>query len=71
MLIPIIKDMGSVEAELKEIKITLKELDEKVSELLDERDALAIMSLTEKSLSEFLSQEPDLYTLKDVKVKYR
>lgn len=69
MLIPIIKNMSSVEAELKEIKITLKELNEKVSELLDEREVLAIMSLTEKSLSEFLSQEPELYTVKDVKVR--
>jgi hypothetical protein len=43
-------DMGTIEAELRDIKITLKEMSGK--------------------LQEFLSREPDLYTPRDVKVRY-
>lgn len=63
--------MNGGEAELREIKDTLRELNKKLNELLDEREALDMMSLSEKSLSEFLSGEPDLYTLHDVKVRYK
>ncbi|MEE8168079.1 MAG: hypothetical protein V3T58_04325 [Candidatus Hydrothermarchaeales archaeon] len=63
--------MSGVEVELREIKDTLRELNEKLNELLDEREALAITSLSEKSLSEFLSSEPELYTPRDVKVRYK
>ncbi len=63
--------MSGVEVELREIKNTLRELNEKLNKLLDEREALAIMSLSEKSLSEFLSGEPEVYTPRDVKVRYK
>lgn len=63
--------MNGVEAELKEIKSTIQELKEKLDLLLNEREARALMSLSEKSLSEFLSKEPELYTPSDIKVRYK
>lgn len=60
----------TIETELKEIKERLLELNEKLDSLLEERETQAAMKLTEKSLKEFLETEPDLYTEKDLKVKY-
>jgi len=60
----------TLETELKEIKEKLFELNEKLDALLEERETQSAMKLTEKSLKEFLDGEPDLYTEKDLKVKY-
>ena len=57
----------SLETELKEIKNMIAQLDKKINNLLEERDNFSIMKLSEKSLKPFLSQEPDLYTLEDIK----
>ena len=60
----------TLEAELKEIRAKLSELSEKLDALLDERETQAAMGLAEKSLKEFLESEPDLYSKKDLKVRY-
>ncbi len=60
----------TLETELREIKEKLLELSGKLDALLEEREAQAAMKLTEKSLKEFFEGEPDLYTEKDLKVKY-
>ncbi|MFQ5974693.1 MAG: hypothetical protein ACE5J5_00020 [Candidatus Hydrothermarchaeales archaeon] len=63
--------MNGVEAELREIKNTLKHLNERLNELVSERESIAITGLSEKSLSKFLSGEPELYTPRDLKVRYK
>ena len=60
----------TLEAELKEIREKLCELNEKLDALLEEREAQAAMGLSERSLREFFEGEPDLYSEKDLKVRY-
>lgn len=60
----------TLETELREIKEKLSELSEKLDALLEEREGQAAMGLAEKSLKEFFESEPDLYTEKDLKVRY-
>jgi len=54
---------------LKEIKILLSEINRKMDVLLEEKETSAMMVLSEKSLKDFLEKEPDIYTIKDIKVK--
>ncbi|WP_292367041.1 MULTISPECIES: hypothetical protein [unclassified Methanoculleus] len=63
--------MTGIEADVREIKENIRELTEKIDLLLDERESMAIMKLSERSLSAFLSEEPDLYTIRDVRAVYR
>ncbi|RMF91064.1 MAG: hypothetical protein D6733_02190 [Methanobacteriota archaeon] len=62
--------MGT-EADIIEIKQYLRELDRKVDELLEEKEIVSIMRLSEKALSGFVSEEPEIYSIKDLKVRYR
>ena len=59
-----------VETEIKEIKEGIREISRKLDELIHEKEAIAIMKLSEKSL-EFLKEEPDIYSISDLKVKYK
>ncbi len=43
----------------------------KLDELLEEKEITAMMKLSEVSLKDFLDDEPDIYSIKDVKVRYR
>lgn len=61
--------LGSLEAELKDITI-LEELSIKVDKLVANRELASIVILSERSLQKFLSDEPDLYSVKDIKVRY-
>jgi len=63
--------MTSIETDVREIKESIRVLTEKIDDLLRERETLAMMKLSERSLSAFLDEEPDLYTIRDVKVVYR
>jgi len=63
--------MTGIEADVREIKESIRELTEKIDLLLDERESMAMMKLSEQSLSAFLDEEPDLYTIRDVRVVYR
>ncbi|WP_456369393.1 hypothetical protein [Geoglobus sp.] len=60
-----------IEAELADIKRILTEMSRKLDELLEEREITAMMKLSEVSLKDFLDDEPDIYSIKDVKVRYR
>jgi len=42
-----------------------------LDDLTCEEETRGIMKLAEASLAEFLEDEPDIYTLKDLKVKYK
>lgn len=60
-----------IEAELADIKRILTEMSRKLDELLEEKEITAMMKLSEVSLKDFLDDEPDIYSIKDVKVRYR
>ncbi|MCD6573483.1 MAG: hypothetical protein J7K95_05265 [Thermoplasmata archaeon] len=61
----------SIEVEIKDIKRRLTEISQKLDELLYEREILSLMKLSEKSLSDFLENEPDIYKIEDLKVRYK
>jgi hypothetical protein len=61
----------SIEAEVRDMKQHLIEISEKIDELLYEREIVSIMKLAEKSLSEFFEDEPDIYRIEDLKVRYK
>lgn len=42
-----------------------------LDDLTCEEETRGIMKLAEATLAEFLEDEPDIYTLKDLKVKYK
>ena len=56
-----------MESELREIKDLLSLVDKKLDLLMDRKETLAAMRLSESSLRGFLSDEPDLYTVDDIK----
>jgi len=60
----------TVEVDLKEIKELLSSLSRKIDMLIEDRETLALMMLSEKSLKEFLEEEPDVYSIQDIRVKY-
>ncbi len=51
---------------------TAKELEDRIFEddLTDKEDLAEIMKLEEISLRKYLEDEPDIYTLDDLKVRY-
>ncbi|MCW3982451.1 MAG: hypothetical protein NWE96_00470 [Candidatus Bathyarchaeota archaeon] len=59
----------TIEVELKEIKSLLSAVNKKLDSLLEERETEMITALEEQALREFLAEEPDLYSIKDVKTK--
>lgn len=59
----------TIEVELKEIKSLLSEVNKKLNSLLEERETNALMVLEEQSLKDFLEEEPDIYSSKDIKAK--
>jgi len=59
----------TIEVELKEIKSLLSEVNKKLGYLLEEREIDALMVLEEQALKDFLEEEPDIYSVKDIKVK--
>ena len=61
----------SIEAEVRDMKQHLIEISEKIDELLYEREIVSIMKLAEKSLSEFFEDEPDIYRIEDLMVRYK
>ncbi|HPS90715.1 MAG TPA: hypothetical protein PKV33_01045 [Methanothrix sp.] len=50
-------------------KINADQIDE--DDLTNEEEMAAIMKLEEVSLRKFLEDEPDIYTLEDLKVRYK
>lgn len=60
----------NIETELKEIRKSILELSKKLDELIYERQLISMMKLSEKSL-QFLNDEPDIYKIEDLRVKYK
>jgi len=61
----------TIEVDLKEIKSLLSDLNKKIGMLIEDKETLSLMNIAEKSPEEFLEKEPDIYSIKDVKVRYR
>ncbi|GAH62042.1 unnamed protein product, partial [marine sediment metagenome] len=61
----------TVESELEEIKKQMNEISKKLDDLLSDRAAIVMLKLSEFSLKEFLDNEPNLYSLEDLKVRYQ
>ncbi len=58
----------NIETEVRDIKQQLIEISKKIDELICERESIAIMKLSEKSLLKFFEDEPDIYKITDLKV---
>ena len=63
--------MTGIEAEVHEIRQQVTEISRKLDILIEERETLGIMKLSEKALYQFLDEEPDLYSVNDIKAAYR
>jgi hypothetical protein len=63
--------MGDVEADIRVIKEGIQQLNRRMDLILEQRDTLGMMRLSDRSLASFLSEEPDLYTIADCKVVHR
>ena len=61
----------SIEVEIRDMKQHLIDISEKIDELLYERELVPIMKLAEQSLSELFRDEPDIYRIEDLKVRYK
>jgi hypothetical protein len=61
----------TIEVDLREIKNLLSALNKKIEMLIEDRETLSLMVLAEKSLKDFLQKEPDVYSVKDIKVRHR
>ena len=61
----------TIEVEIKEIKTMLGEVSMKIDALIQDRETLTMMIISERALKDFLAIEPDLYSARDVKVTYR
>jgi hypothetical protein len=59
-----------IESEIREIKDLLMRLNEKMDVLIDEREVSSMMKLSEHALEEFFDEEPVLYSMEDLKVRY-
>lgn len=61
----------TIEVEIREIKTMLGEVSMKLDALIQDRETLTMMIISERALKDFLASEPDLYSARDVKVAYR
>ena len=62
--------MTDMEANIKDIKQQMREISKKIDELVYVREISLFMKLSDRSLSEFSEDEPDVYSLNDLKVRY-
>ena len=60
----------TTEVEVREIKQMLEALHEKIDSLVEERETKAMMVVSQQSLRDFLANEQDLYSVKDLKLTY-
>ncbi|MBN2013888.1 MAG: hypothetical protein JW778_01790 [Candidatus Altiarchaeota archaeon] len=56
---------------IKGLDVRLKKIEKEIEELKEREDSKPFLLVQESSLREFIEDEPDLYTLKDLKVRYR
>jgi len=61
----------NIKVDVREIKELLSALNEKIDMLIENRETHSLMMLTEKSMKEFLTTEPEIYSIDDIKVRYK
>jgi hypothetical protein len=61
----------TVEVDIREIKELLGQLNRKLDALVEEREIQSLMMVSQRSLNDFLMEEPDLYSANDLKVVYK
>jgi len=61
----------TIEVDIKEIKELISALNAKIDMLIETGETLSLMMLAQRALKEFLKEEPDVYSINDIKVKYR
>jgi hypothetical protein len=61
----------NMKTELEDIKQHLIEISKKIDELMYEGEIISMMELSESSLSEFFDNEPDVYKMEDLRVRYK
>ena len=60
-----------IAAEVVEMKQMLMDISRRIDDVLDEDMTMALMKLSEKSILELYENEPDLYSIADLKVRYK
>jgi hypothetical protein len=60
-----------IEAEVMEMKQMLIDISRKIDDMLDESMIDAFMKLSEESITELYEDEPDIYSVVDLKVRYK
>jgi len=60
----------TIEVDIREIKDLVSALNKKIDVLIDARESLSVMMLAQRSLTGFLEEQPDIYSIDDVKVRY-
>lgn len=60
----------NTEADGKEIRKLVNKIPRKPGLLLKERETLAVMKLSERALYSFLKEEPDLYSISDIRAAH-
>ena len=60
----------TIEVDIREIKDLVSALNKKIDALIDVRESLSVMMLAQRSLTGFLEEQPDIYSIDDVKVRY-
>jgi hypothetical protein len=63
--------MMNIEADVKEIRAQVEEISRKPGIILQERETIGIMTLSERALYKFLDEEPDLYSVHDIRAAYK
>lgn len=63
--------MRDIEADIRVMKEEIEHLNRRMDLILEQRDTLGMMRLSDRSLASFLSEEPDIYTIADCKGVYR
>jgi hypothetical protein len=60
-----------IEAEVVAMKQILIDIFRRIDDVLDQSETAALMRLSEESISRLHEAEPDLYSVKDLKVRYK
>jgi hypothetical protein len=60
-----------IATEVVEMKQMLMDISRRIDGVLDEDMTMTLMKLSEKSISELYENEPDLYSIADLKVRYK
>ena len=60
-----------IEAEVVDMKQILFDISRRIDDVLDESMTEELMKLSEESIMELYEDEPDLYSVADLKVRYK